>query len=301
MSGDEVRGKSSPTGAPSSFGSAEGMLRLSEVLKPPWSRPLLMSGGGSPERTSSSSSEVSVTRPTHTSAALAVSPDGRSMAEDDEDLSARIARNKGRGDDAVLTPEGFIRTIEWDMMDKRKFFPLSMASSFTVRCFLYPLTLVRTRLQVQHRADMYHGTWDAFRKIVQAEGVRGLYRGFWVSAFQVVSGICYVSTYEGVRLAMETNGITNSSAKAFVGGGIASVVGQTIIVPFDVISQHLMIIGQLSAKNSTVEGAKDPKSSYNSRLNPLGVQVEGRSKGQIAADITRAVYRRDGLKGFYRG
>ena len=80
----------------------------------------------------------------------------------------------------------FIRTIEWEMMDKRKFFPMSMASSFTVRCFLYPLTLVRTRLQVQYHTDLYTGTFDAFRKIVRSEGVRGLYRGFWVSAFQVI-------------------------------------------------------------------------------------------------------------------
>ncbi len=43
---------------------------------------------------------------------------------------------------------GPIRTIEWEMLDKRKFYPYSMMSSFTVRCFLYPLTLVRTRLQV---------------------------------------------------------------------------------------------------------------------------------------------------------
>ena len=41
-----------------------------------------------------------------------------------------------------------ITTIEWEMLDKRKFYPLSMMSSFTVRCFLYPLTLIRTRLQV---------------------------------------------------------------------------------------------------------------------------------------------------------
>ena len=41
-----------------------------------------------------------------------------------------------------------VQTIEWDMLDKRRFYPYSMVSSFTVRCFLYPLTLVRTRLQV---------------------------------------------------------------------------------------------------------------------------------------------------------
>ena len=42
-----------------------------------------------------------------------------------------------------------ITIIEWEMLDKKKFFPLSMMSSFTVRCFLYPLTLIRTRLQVR--------------------------------------------------------------------------------------------------------------------------------------------------------
>lgn len=53
----------------------------------------------------------------------------------------------------------FIKTIEWDMMDKSKFFPLSMLSSFSVRCALYPLTLIKTRLQVQKRNDVYTGKY----------------------------------------------------------------------------------------------------------------------------------------------
>ncbi len=213
-------------------------------------------------------------------------------------------------DGATITPDGFIRTIEWDMMDKSKFFPLSMASSFTVRCFLYPLTLVRTRLQVQHHSDVYNGTWDAFRKITRSEGVRGLYRGFWVSAFQVVSGVCYVSTYESVRHVMENRGVANSAAKAFVCGGLASVVGQTIIVPFDVISQHVMILGQRTAGGATSGGSTGANSNASaptrgqtqqSRNNPLGINLEGRSRAQIVSDVTRAIYLRDGLGGFYRG
>lgn len=43
----------------------------------------------------------------------------------------------------------FIKTIEWDMMDKKKFFPLSMLSSFSVRCALFPLTVIKTQLQVR--------------------------------------------------------------------------------------------------------------------------------------------------------
>ena len=48
-----------------------------------------------------------------------------------------------------LKPVHNLTVIEWEMLDKKKFFPLSMMSSFTVRCFLYPLTLIRTRLQVR--------------------------------------------------------------------------------------------------------------------------------------------------------
>lgn len=88
-------------------------------------------------------------------------------------------------------PAPFIRTVEWEMLDKSKFFPMSMMSSFTVRCFLYPLTLIRTRLQVQKGKEVYSGTYDAGRKILQNEGIRGLYRGFFISAFQIVSGLCY--------------------------------------------------------------------------------------------------------------
>lgn len=57
----------------------------------------------------------------------------------------------------VEEQKDFIKTIEWDMMDKSKFFPLSMLSSFSVRCALYPLTLIKTRLQVQKRNDVYTG------------------------------------------------------------------------------------------------------------------------------------------------
>lgn len=140
----------------------------------------------------------------------------------------------------------FVRVIEWDMLDKVKFLPLSVASSFTVRTALYPFTLVKTRLQVQRGNEVYRGTFDAFRKIVGAEGVSGLYRGFWVNAFSVFSGAFYILTYENVRHVLGTVNINDSKIKALIAGGCASLVGQTIIVPFDVISQHLMMMGLVS-------------------------------------------------------
>ncbi|XP_012061656.1 PREDICTED: solute carrier family 25 member 44 [Atta cephalotes] len=192
----------------------------------------------------------------------------------------------------------FIRTIEWDMMDKTKFFPLSMLSSFSVRCCLYPLTVIKTHLQVQRQNHMYNGMIDAYRKIYKVEGFSGLYRGFWISSIQIVSGVFYVSTYEGVRhlLGQDTPlGRVDSKVKALIAGGAASLVGQTIVVPFDVLSQHLMVLGINNIKHGRVYVDK-------MGMNPLGLTLEsGKTRAQISAEIIRLIYQRDGYCGFYRG
>lgn len=87
---------------------------------------------------------------------------------------------------------------------------------------------------------------DAYKKIHRTEGFSGLYRGFWISSIQIVSGVFYVSTYEGVRHILSQDPFTSgldSRIKALIGGGAASAVAQTIVVPFDVLSQHLMVLG----------------------------------------------------------
>ncbi|XP_059622979.1 solute carrier family 25 member 44 [Phlebotomus argentipes] len=179
----------------------------------------------------------------------------------------------------------FLKTIEWEMMDKAKFFPLSMLSSFTVRCCLYPLTVIKTQLQVQFRNDVYSGMLDAGSKIYKSDGISGLYRGFWISSVQLVSGVFYISTYESVRHVLSQYG-AGPRVKALVGGGCASVIGQTLIVPFDVISQHMMVLGM----PATEKGG----------LNPLGIKPQ-KGRFRLAAGITREIYRRDGFVGFYRG
>jgi len=179
-----------------------------------------------------------------------------------------------------VEPLPYIRTVEWEMLNKKKFFPLSIASSFTVRTALYPLTLIKTRLQIQKGNEVYKGTYDAFQKIVKYEGVKGLYKGFWVNVFSVVSGTFYILTYENVRYILQTNDITNSKLRALIGGGCASLVGQTIIVPVDVISQHLMMMGPSTDKS--------------------GVSTMS-TRTQLAASVAREIYHTEGLRGFYRG
>ena len=38
--------------------------------------------------------------------------------------------------------------IEWEMMDKNRFFTFSVVNSVALRTVLYPLTVIKTRLQV---------------------------------------------------------------------------------------------------------------------------------------------------------
>ncbi|XP_063371970.1 solute carrier family 25 member 44 [Cydia amplana] len=201
----------------------------------------------------------------------------------EEKMAATIVENP---------PPHLITTIEWSMMDKGKFFPLYTLSSFTVRCALYPLTLVKTQIQLQRRKEAYSGVADAISKIYRHEGVSGLYRGFWLSSFQIISGVFYISTYEGVRHELGKYDIS-PKVKSFIGGGCASLVGQTIIVPFDVLSQHLMVLGLIKGRAG---GSKNPV------MNPLGLNLDGRlSKSQLAREVARRVYQQHGLLGYYRG
>ncbi|KAF9806646.1 hypothetical protein SFRURICE_011712 [Spodoptera frugiperda] len=186
-------------------------------------------------------------------------------------------------------PPQLITTIEWSMMDKTKFFPLYTLSSFTVRCALYPLTLIKTQIQVQRKKEAYSGVADAISKIYKNEGVPGLYRGFWLSS--IISGIFYITTYEGVRYELGKYDVS-PKVKSFIGGGCASIVGQTIIVPFDVLSQHLMVLGLVKGRGN----ARNPQ------MNPLGLDLEKRmSKAALAKEVAVRVYQLHGPLGYYRG
>lgn len=145
---------------------------------------------------------------------------------------------------------------------------------------------------------MYSGMVDACRKIYKVEGLAGLYRGFWISSIQIVSGVFYVSTYESVRHILGQDSVIgqiDSRIKALIAGGAASLVGQTIVVPFDVLSQHLMVLGI----NTTKHGKRCVDMMG---MNPLGLTLEPKkSRAQISAEIIRLIYQRDGCRGFYRG
>ncbi|XP_040267854.1 solute carrier family 25 member 44 [Bufo bufo] len=178
-----------------------------------------------------------------------------------------------------------IQIIEWEHLDKKKFYVFGVCMTMIIRVSVYPFTLIRTRLQVQKGKSLYNGTFDAFVKILRSEGAAGLYRGFLVNTFTLISGQCYVTTYELTRKYVSRYSSSNT-VKSLVAGGSASLVAQSITVPIDVISQHLMMqrVGRSMGR--------------------FRVQVSEQKQtvmfGQTK-DIILQIFKADGLKGFYRG
>lgn len=181
-----------------------------------------------------------------------------------------------------------IQIIEWEDLDKRKFYSFGVFMTMTIRAAVYPATLIRTRLQVQRGRSMYNGTWDAFVKILRNEGVRGLYRGFLVNTFTLISGQAYITTYEVVRKYVSAYSNDNT-LKSLVAGGSASLVAQSITVPIDVVSQQLMMQGQ---------------GEHLTRFKIHSDADSGKAKRRVfgqTRNIVGQIFAADGLRGFYRG
>lgn len=207
---------------------------------------------------------------------------GRAGRRVDEVLSPFVTRRAS----GTMEDKRNIQIIEWEHLDKKKFYVLGVAMTMMIRVSVYPFTLIRTRLQVQKGKSLYQGTFDAFVKILRADGVTGLYRGFLVNTFTLISGQCYVTTYELTRKFVADYSQSNT-VKSLVAGGSASLVAQSITVPIDVVSQHLMM-----------QRKGEKTSRFQVRGCPEGQRVV--AFGQTK-DIIRQILRADGLRGFYRG
>lgn len=108
-------------------------------------------------------------------------------------------------------------------------------------------------------------------------------------------------TYEGTRHFLWQNNLaSNSALRASIGGGFASATCLLLVVPSDIVSQHMMVferrrVGVVNPPPVTLVEQKHVDS-----LN-LRQLLQREPGGRIWWLITREIYRRDGLIGFYRG
>ena len=184
--------------------------------------------------------------------------------------------------------------IEWQDLDKKKFYVFCPSFFMGVRGCLYPFNLIKTRLFMQQRVSQYAGTLDAFRKVIRHEGFRGLYKGFLVSSFGMLSGQMYITTYEIIRSCLGSYG---SEMKGLIAGGCATLVGQSVAVPIDIVSQIMMMQGQIVQHPA----GKEALSYILVKNVDYIVPRKERMKLRGALSIAREIVQRNGVKGLYRG
>ncbi|KAJ3941939.1 ADP/ATP carrier protein [Colletotrichum fioriniae] len=119
---------------------------------------------------------------------------------------------------------------------------------------VYPLDIVKTRLQVQVKSQSgavatdpsepiephYSSTWDALSKIVADDGVKGLYAGMSGSLLGVAStNFAYFYWYSVVRALYLRSAKTSAPPSTLVElslGAIAGAVAQLCTIPVAVIT-----------------------------------------------------------------
>ncbi len=184
--------------------------------------------------------------------------------------------------------------IEWKDLDKKRFYVIGPCLFILVRGLIYPFNLIKTRLFMQEQRSLYSGTADAFRKVVQREGFRGLYKGFMFSSLGLVSGQLYLTTYEMVRSSL---GQYSTEVRGLVAGGVATLVGQSVTVPIDIVTQIMMMQGQVANPTPATS-----KGNYVLVKNVDYIIPRKKTlKLRGAVSIVQEILRREGVRGLYRG
>ncbi|CAI4222392.1 unnamed protein product [Auanema sp. JU1783] len=177
-------------------------------------------------------------------------------------------------------------------MNLALFYPSALLRfTWSVRTALYPLNVLRSRLQLQKQHTVYRGTFHAFTDIWKTEGFRGLYRGFWVTVPQIGCSFIYSTVYEKLRSILRTDlGVTSVAGISCISGGAASFCSQAIFVPTDIIAQYMMIYNNA-----------DKFISGNDKAVIENLRSTEKNRKSLATDVLRAIYKADGIQGFYRG
>ncbi|XP_024531472.1 solute carrier family 25 member 44 [Selaginella moellendorffii] len=170
--------------------------------------------------------------------------------------------------------------INWDRLDKTKFYLVGAGLFSGVSAALYPITVVKTRMQVARGEAVNMKAPAIVRSILSTDGVRGLYRGFGtVVAGTVPSRVVFLTTLETTKIAAlnltSKLNFPDTTAAAIANGAagfLSSVVSQFIFVPLDVVSQRLMVQG-----------------------------TPGSTKYAGGIDAVRQIVKADGIRGLYRG
>ena len=161
-----------------------------------------------------------------------------------------------------------VKHIQWQHMDKKRYYLFGTMFTMSVNMVLFPAELVTTRLQVQRTERVYKNTFHAVSKIIRTEGCRGLYKGFSVNQLNILTGQLHCTSYE---LSREQLSMFSLGTRGFLAGGAAALLEQCFVNPVDVMALRLM------------------------------AQRRGKPSTSGVMNTASLVFREHGLRGFYCG
>ena len=182
--------------------------------------------------------------------------------------------------------------VDFDNLDKTKFFLGGAALFSGVTTCLYPLTVIKTRQMVGDGVvggGRNNGAFAVARDVIKTRGVAGLYRGLGT----VVVGTLpiravYLSTLEMTKarardacVALDLPPMAHGLADA-AGGAVASSLSQILGVPVDVLAQRQMVQGV--SVRAGVHGETRELRGYENGFHAL-----------------RETLKKEGVRGMYRG
>ncbi|TKY48294.1 Solute carrier family 25 member 44 [Spatholobus suberectus] len=170
--------------------------------------------------------------------------------------------------------------IDWQKLDKSKFFCLGAALFSGVSATLYPVVVLKTRQQVS--PSQLSCIRTAF-SLIRLEGFTALYRGFGTSLTGTIPArALYMAALEitksNVGTAALRFGVAEPTAATIANaaaGLSAAMAAQLVWTPVDVVSQRLMV-------------------QSGSRCNSPPQYMNG-------IDAFRKILKNDGARGLYRG
>lgn len=161
-----------------------------------------------------------------------------------------------------------------------------------------PIWVVKTRLQLQDRygpvqaqggRGVYRGSLDCFRRIVEEEGISGLYRGLLPSLILVSHGAIQLAVYEKLK-SMSHSFQRPSNVNPSEQGNLEDRKPRLSI-------SSAGICGALSKGTATL--ATYPTQVVRSRLQQRMDTRKLKYAGFM--NTVRVIMRREGLRGFYKG
>ncbi|XP_010525125.1 PREDICTED: solute carrier family 25 member 44 [Tarenaya hassleriana] len=177
--------------------------------------------------------------------------------------------------------ESFVQTeINWDKLDKTKFYVVGAGLFTGVTVALYPVSVVKTRLQVASKDVAERNAFSVVKGLLKNEGIPGLYRGFGtVITGAIPARIIFLTALETTKIAafklvepFKFSEPTQAAIANGIAGMTASLFSQAVFVPIDVVSQKLMVQG-----------------------------FSGHATYTGGLDVVRKVMKSDGVRGLYRG